>query len=60
MQIDMGAMKAGALGISDEDLRVWELVTDVPVLKNVTAYVCLILNIILPGVGTLISACLGD
>ena len=42
------------------DLRVWELVTNVPVLGNIWAYVCFFLNVVLPGTGTMICACLGD
>ena len=38
----------------------WELVTDVPQIGIVWAYVVLILNIFLPGIGTMIGACLGD
>ena len=41
-------------------MRVWELVTNVPVLKNLWAYVCFGLNVLLPGTGTMLCACLGD
>ena len=36
------------------------MITDVPVVKNVFAYVCLILNVIIPGVGTMVASCLGE
>ena len=29
-------------------------------MKNVFAYVCLILNVIIPGVGTMVASCLGE
>ena len=48
------------MGISNHDLRVWELVTNVPALNNIYAYICLGLNVIFPGVGTMVCACLGD
>ena len=48
------------LTVPQADIRAWELVTDVPELQNVWAYVCLILNIILPGTGTMLCSCLGD
>ena len=48
------------LSVPQADIRAWELITDVPELQNVWAYVCLILNIILPGTGTMLCSCLGD
>ena len=60
MQIDMGSLKQGMTGISNEDLRVWELATNVPELGNIWAYICFILNLIFPGIGTMLCACLGD
>ena len=48
------------LSVPQADIRAWELVTDVPELQNVWAYVCLILNIIVPGTGTMLCSCLGD
>ena len=60
MSIDMGSIKQGITGVSNEDLRVWELCSNVPELSNIWAYICFILNVILPGVGTMLCACLGD
>ena len=48
------------LKVEQADIRAWELVTDVPELQNVWAYVCLVLNIVLPGTGTMLCSCLGD
>ena len=60
MNAGLAAAKTGILTVSDVDLRVWELVTDVPALQNIWAYVCFILNVLLPGTGTMLCACLGD
>ena len=53
-------MKSAMLGVSDVDLRVWELCTAVPKLNLCWAYTCLFLNIFFPGIGTMIAACVGD
>ena len=42
------------------DLRAWELVTQVPYVSQSAAFICLAINIFLPGVGTMICACMGD
>ena len=34
--------------------------SDVPKLSNIWAYVCAFLNLVLPGIGTILSAILGD
>ena len=57
---NMKNIKNGVFQINDTDLRVWELLIAVPVLSNVWAYVCLVLNILLPGMGTILCSCLGD
>ena len=46
--------------MSQADQRAWQLVSDVPKLNNMWAYVCFGLNILLPGIGTILSAILGD
>jgi hypothetical protein len=48
--------KKNAVAISDADRRVWELLTDVPKLARVPAYICAILNFFFSGVGTMVSA----
>lgn len=53
--------KKNAVAISDADRRVWELLTDVPKLKPVMAWICAILNFFFSGIGTTASAFLdGD
>ena len=39
---------------------VWELVTNVPILPNKWAYACFILNLLLPGTGTITAAFYND
>ena len=56
----MTSIRQGMTGISNEDLRVWELCSDVPALGNIWAYICFILNVFVPGVGTMLCGCLGD
>ena len=48
------------LNVPQADVRAWELATNVPELQNLWAYVCLALNVLIPGTGTMICACLGD
>ena len=45
---------------SEKDTEVWEVLTDVPKLNGIWPYLCLILNIFIPGIGTMIAGCLGD
>ena len=40
-------------------MRAWELVTDVPEVQIYIAYICLVLNILIPGTGTMAASCLG-
>ena len=60
MNINVSTIKNGILQVNAQDLRVWELITMVPQVSNIWAYVCLALNILLPGTGTMLIACLGD
>lgn len=48
--------KKNAVAISDADRRVWELLTDVPKLGAIPAWVCAILNFFFSGFGTIVSA----
>lgn len=44
----------------EEDAQLWELLTQVPRLGGIWPYVCFILNIILPGTGTMLSSCVSS
>ena len=35
----------------------WELMTNVPKISKNIAYVCAVLNVVIPGLGTLVAAC---
>ena len=61
-QINYGIQtaKRGITTISDADRRVWELVSDVPKLNILKAYGCAFVNVIFSGLGTILSAFLGD
>jgi len=58
--ITVANFKNGMMQINAQDLRIWELVTNVPQVGNVWSYVCLVLNIFIPGTGTMLCACIGD
>ena len=61
-QINQGLQiaKRGITSISDADRRVWELLSDVPKLNLLKAYGCAFANVIFSGVGTIVSAFLGE
>ena len=40
-----------------EDAELWDLMTQVPRLGGVWPYVCFVLNILLPGTGTMLMSC---
>ena len=42
-----------------EDAELWDLMTAVPRLGGPWPYICLVLNIILPGTGTMLMSCIG-
>ena len=44
--------------LDDRDLEVWRLISEVPFVSLPVAIVCMLLNILLPGLGTCITACL--
>ena len=52
--------KEAAQSTNEKDIEIWELVRDVPTLGGIWPYVCLALNFFIPGVGTVLCACLGD
>ena len=41
----------------DVDKHVWELTTNVPRISKPLAIVCAVLNLVVPGLGTLVAAC---
>ena len=43
--------------LDDIDRHMWELMTNVPKVHKNIAFVCAFLNVIIPGLGTLIAAC---
>ena len=52
--------KAAAASTNEKDIEIWELVRDLPALQGIWPYVCFLLNFFIPGVGTMLCACLGD
>ena len=48
------------MGISDSDKRLFELLKNVPRMIKPLAILALILNILLPGSGSVFAGCLGD
>jgi len=46
--------------IGEADVRAWELASNVPILHNIWAYICFVLNVIIPGTGTILAAVLGQ
>ena len=55
-----GYLRTAALTISEQDMRAWELVSDVPIVHNIWGYICLVLCTIIPGSGTFLAACIGE
>ncbi|CDW85958.1 UNKNOWN [Stylonychia lemnae] len=47
-------MREKVIDIDEKDAQVWQLITDVPKIKSPWQYVCFILNVIIPGLGTMI------
>ena len=45
------------LQVDDVDKHVWELTTNVPRISKPLAIVCAVLNLVVPGLGTLVAAC---
>ena len=41
-------------------MRAWELVSEMPVIHNIWAYIALVLNILIPGTGTMLASCIGS
>ena len=41
-------------------MRFFELMADVPALHNIISYIVLALNVVLPGSGTVVAACMAE
>ena len=59
IQLCMRQTYVAAITIGEADVRAWELISDVPILHNIWAYVCFGLNLLIPGTGTILAAMLG-
>ena len=53
-------MRSKVMVVDDSDKLVWELTTTLPRLSLVMVGVCGFLNLIIPGMGTLVAACLAQ
>ena len=43
--------------VDEKDKQLWALITDVPLVSKPIAVVSALLNLIIPGLGTLVAAC---
>ena len=50
-------MQQKVMVIDDVDKQVFEMATNVPYVTKPIAAVCVLFNLLLPGIGTLIAAC---
>ena len=50
-------MQQKVIKVGDNDKEIWRLISDVPKLNKVLAVVFAIINLILPGFGTMFAAC---
>ena len=50
--------KRVSMNVNEQDKQLWALVSDVPFLEGPYPYLCAILNILLPGSGTIIATCM--
>ena len=59
LSIDFQTIQEGALQINENDQRLLVLITDLPQLQPVFAYACALLNVAIPGSGTVLASVLG-
>ena len=52
--------KRAAFLVNEADKELWSIVSDVPRLTEVWPYICAILNVVLPGAGTMLASCVAD
>ena len=45
------------MAVDHNDKLMWELVSNVPYVSKPVAVICIILNFIVPGLGSLVAAC---
>ena len=50
-------MQTKVMVIDDIDKQVYEMATNVPHVSKPVAAICVVLNLIFPGFGTLVAAC---
>ncbi len=50
-------MRTKVMIVDDSDKKVWELISNVPYISKPLAIVQALLNLVFPGVGTMIMAC---
>jgi len=43
--------------VDSVDKKIWEMITDMPLVSKFVAVLCAILNLLLPGLGTAVAAC---
>ena len=58
--IDYDQLRLGAMSVGEQDTQFWRLISDLPKVLPVFAWVAGILNFVFPGIGTMIVGCLGD
>ena len=50
-------IKEKVMIVDDQDRQIWEMMTNVPLVTKPVAIISAILNLILPGFGTVLAAC---
>jgi hypothetical protein len=58
--IDYESLRTGALSVTEQDTQMWRLLSDVPRTHIFIAWACGLLNIVMPGCGTIVLGCMGD
>ena len=59
LRVGLRMIQDGALQVNENDERFMVLITDLPALQPAWAYVCALLNVIIPGSGTILASILG-
>ena len=53
-------LKQGIMTLEEADKTILKHIKDVPRVIPAAAYTCAVLNVLLPGTGSMIAGCLGD